>query len=298
MSAENLTSIARRSPGRGLERLVVYIVFGALVGASASAQTSVDSGSENSGILRGEVVDPLGQRIAGASITLEFSSGESLETASDADGTFEFTGVPTGTHHLRISSPGFQTLTETVDIDIMERSQVTHALEIEGITSKVTVTAPSPEGYDAPQAAAATRLNIPILQTPFSVQVIPSRVIKDQNALGLEEIYTNVSGITEAGNTLNAQTEIRPVIRGFEAAILLRNGLRATTVGAIDTVNIESVEVLKGPASILYGALEPGGVLNYTTKKPLMAPQYEVTQQFGTEEHIRTTFDATGPDRR
>jgi iron complex outermembrane recepter protein len=101
------------------------------------------------------------------------------------------------------------------------------------------------------------RLGLPLrrgstsLLSKLSVQVVPTRVIEDQNALGIEDVYVNISGVAPAGNTLNAQTEVRPMIRGFESGVPLRNGLRATTVGAVDSVNIESVEVLKGPASPL-----------------------------------------------
>ena len=183
---------------------------------------------------------------------------------------------PAGSHSLTVASTGFEPRTLLVDVGSNGAAPVSVELDIVGISAQLTVTAPAPDGYDAPRAAAATRLNIPVIETPFSVQVVPLRVIEDQNALGLEEAYANVSGVVEAGNTLNAQTEIRPHhprVRG--GPVPLRNGLRATTVGAVDLINIESVEVLKGPASILYGALEPGGVVNYTTKKPLMAPRYE-----------------------
>lgn len=245
--------------------------------------------------LGGEVQDPQGQRIAGADVVLVLDTGEVRETSSDARGEFRVEEVPDGSHSLTVASPGFEPRTLPVDVGANGAAPVTVALDIVGISAQLTVTAPAPDGYDAPRAAAATRLNIPVIETPVSVQVVPLRVIEDQNALGLEEAYANVSGVVEAGNTLNAQTEIRPIIRGFEAAVPLRNGLRATTVGAVDLINIESVEVLKGPASILYGALEPGGVVNYTTKKPLMAPRYEFGQQFGSYGHSRTTLDATGP---
>lgn len=245
--------------------------------------------------LAGEVVDPLGQRIVGATVILEPSGEGPLETRTDARGTFRFERLVSGSYSLTATSPGFAAETTDVEVAAGGETNVSLQLELVNITSQLTVTAPSPDGYGAVRAAAATRLNIPIIETPFSVQVVPTRVIEDQNALGLEDVYMNISGVAQAGNTLNAQTEVRPMIRGFEAAVPLRNGLRATTVGAVDSINIESVEVLKGPASILYGALEPGGVLNYTTKKPLMAPRFEVTQQFGADDHVRTTFDATGP---
>lgn len=149
--------------------------------------------------------------------------------------------------------------------------------------------------YLPDRANTATKTNAPILEVPASIQVVPEQVIEDQAALGLEEVYTNVSGATQAGNTLNAQSEVRPFIRGFESQILLRNGMRATSTGAVDLINIESVEVLKGPSSILYGRIEPGGILNFNTKKPLPEPFYEVNQQFGNYDHYRTTFDTTGP---
>ena len=59
--------------------------------------------------------------------------------------------------------------------------------------------------------------------------------------------------------------------------------------------NVESVEVLKGSAAILYGMVEPGGMVNVITKQPLATPYYSVNQQFGSYDMYRTTADATGP---
>lgn len=151
------------------------------------------------------------------------------------------------------------------------------------------------EGYLAPQAATATKTDTPIIDLPGSVQVVPREVIEDQGALNLKDVYENVSSVQQAGNTLNAQSEVLPIIRGFESPTLLRNGLRSTQVGAVDLVNVERVEVLKGPASILYGALEPGGIINYVTKKPQPVASYSIGQQIGSEDFFRTATDITGP---
>ena len=261
----------------------------------SSYATPSQGAEQGRGTIAGEVTDQTGQRIPGAVVLLQTVSGERRETTSDARGEFAFDDLASGPYRVTASITGFTTGTTEVAVEAGVGRRITLALGLDGITAQVTVMAPSPQGYDAPRAAAATRLNVPIIDTPVSVQVVPRRVIEDQAALGLEDVYTNVSGVAESGNTLNAQTEIRPMIRGFDTAVPLRNGLRATTVGAVDLVNIDSVEVLKGPASILYGAIEPGGVLNYVTKKPLMAPRYDVAQQFGTNNHLRTTIDATGP---
>ena len=152
-----------------------------------------------------------------------------------------------------------------------------------------------PKTYTRSEAPSLLKLDVLISELPQSVAVVPEQVIEDQAAQTLKDVFRNVSGVFESGNTLNAQSEVLPVIRGFEAPFVFRNGMRATQVGSVDLFNIESVEVLKGPASILFGGLEPGGVLNYTTKKPLDTPFNEVVQQFGSYDYYRTTVDSTGP---
>src|SRR3546814_966282 len=106
------------------------------------------------------------------------------------------------------------------------------------------------EGYRASRSATGSKTDTPILELPASVQVVPRQVIEDQGALNLKDVYENVSSVQQAGNTLNAQAEVLPIIRGFESPTLLRNGLRATTAGTVDLASVERVEVLTGPASI------------------------------------------------
>lgn len=151
------------------------------------------------------------------------------------------------------------------------------------------------EGYRATRSATATKTDTPISETPASIQVVPRQIIKDQGAQNLKDVYENVSGVVQAGNTLNAQSEVLPFIRGFESSVLRRNGLRATNVGTVDLVNVERVEVLKGPASILYGAIEPGGMLNVVTKRPQATAAYDIDAEAGSYDHYRTTADLTGP---
>jgi iron complex outermembrane receptor protein len=153
----------------------------------------------------------------------------------------------------------------------------------------------TPTLYTANESPSLLKLGVPLTETPQTATVVTKEVIEDQAAQNLKDVFRNVSGVFESGNTLNAQSEVLPVIRGFEAPFVFRNGMRATQVGSVDLFNIESVEVLKGPASILFGGLEPGGVLNFTTKKPLATPFHEIEQSFGSYDYYRTTFDSTGP---
>jgi iron complex outermembrane recepter protein len=68
-----------------------------------------------------------------------------------------------------------------------------------------------------------------------------------------------------------------------------------TQQGLRDTSGLERVEVLKGPGSILFGRIEPGGIVNMVPKSPLATPYYALQQQFGSFDFYRTTIDATGP---
>lgn len=88
-------------------------------------------------------------------------------------------------------------------------------------------------------------------------------------------------------------------VRGFADATTLRDSFRDsfTESGLTlrDPANIEQIEVLKGPASVLYGNVEPGGVINIVTKQPLADPFYSTNLSVGTYSFYRPSFDLSGP---
>ncbi|NOU22118.1 MAG: TonB-dependent receptor plug domain-containing protein, partial [Methyloglobulus sp.] len=141
------------------------------------------------------------------------------------------------------------------------------------------------------------------METPLNVQVISKQVLKDQQVIRLSDAFKNVSGVVSRTNTASTfgggilgGTEQGIFLRGFESQTFFRNGFRLQQGSASKGfANVESVEVLKGPAAILYGLVEPGGMVNVITKQPLATPYYGFTQQFGSYDLYRTTLDATGP---
>ena len=159
---------------------------------------------------------------------------------------------------------------------------------------------PYNEDYVLPSATAGTKTDTPIMETPLNVQVISKQVMKDQQVVTLNDALKNVSGVTTTSQTADTgggnQMNNVTFIRGFSSETFFRDGFRLQYGGASrEMANIESVEVLKGPAAILYGMVEPGGMVNVVTKKPLATPYYAATQQFGSYNLYRTTLDATGP---
>jgi iron complex outermembrane receptor protein len=179
-----------------------------------------------------------------------------------------------------------------------ESSSSTTTLAPVTVTGTVIYDATDPYNpdYSLPNASTATKTDTSIMETPFSVQVVPQQILKDQQVVNLQDATKNISGVQTSfgyGNLYQAFT-----IRGFETNNVLRNGQRsAGGVGRsmVEMANVNSVEILKGPAAMLYGRLDPGGMVNVITNKPLDTPYYSLQQQFGSYDLYRTSIDATGP---
>lgn len=148
-------------------------------------------------------------------------------------------------------------------------------------------------GYRVPNATTGTRTDTRILDVPQAVQVIPAEVLEDQAATDLQDALRNVSGITQGNTTGN--TEDVFAIRGFSLVNILQDGFRTLEGNLRNTANLERIEVLQGPASVLFGSGQPGGVINLVTKQPLAEPFYGVRVRGGTEGFFRPELDISGP---
>ena len=162
----------------------------------------------------------------------------------------------------------------------------------------IQVTGEDKTEYTVPDATAATKVDTPIMQTPVSVQVIPQQVLQDQAVTHLDDALQNVSGVIPNNDSFGTADSF--TIRGFDQEeMTYEDGLRldqySTSGFPRDLANIERIEVVKGPASVLYGQAEPGGLVNIVTKMPLETPYYSLEQQIGSFDTYRTTLDATGP---
>lgn len=147
-------------------------------------------------------------------------------------------------------------------------------------------------GYDVPDATTATKTDTPLRDIPQSIQVVPQQVLKDQNITRIEDATRNVSSVTQRKGNGGINDDY--IIRGFAATEELRNGFKI--IDAYENpANIERVEVLKGPASVLYGQFEPGGVVNYIIKQPLSDPFYSGEFTVGSYDFFRPSLDISGP---
>lgn len=150
------------------------------------------------------------------------------------------------------------------------------------------------KGYRATVAPTANKSDTPVQQTPFSIQTVTRELIEDRGVTTFGEAIRTVPGITNQVGFGGMNDRFR--LRGFSTEANLKNGVRrANSVAIDDLINIEQIEVLKGPSSALYGRFEPGGVVNLVTKKPLMEQRTHVDFTAGRYDFQRSTMDTSGP---
>ena len=152
------------------------------------------------------------------------------------------------------------------------------------------------ERYIRRKAPGVIKSNADLMNTPQSVQIVPKQVIRDQQARTLEEAARNVSNV---GNATGLTTGDTLSIRGFQTSLFLIDGLPnfTGTLGFAprELTQFSRIEVLKGPSSVLFGSIEPGGALNLVSKKPLGDPYYEVELSHGRFQNNVASVDLTGP---
>jgi catecholate siderophore receptor len=143
--------------------------------------------------------------------------------------------------------------------------------------------------YTRASSTSATKLAVPLKDVPQTVNVVPAAVLKDQNATSLQDALGNVPGVSfSVGDGQRDQVSIR----GFSAINdQYVDGVRDDALYFRDLSNIERVEVLKGPSSVLYGRGSSGGLINRITKKPQAEPVREIAVTLGQDDKQRMSID-------
>ncbi|HDJ1438503.1 TPA: TonB-dependent siderophore receptor [Serratia rubidaea] len=155
--------------------------------------------------------------------------------------------------------------------------------------------APAAESYQPLTSVTGTRSETSLLNVPQAVDVVPTQVLTDRAVSSLDEALYNVSGITQS-NTLGG-TQDAVMKRGFgdnRDGSILRDGVRSVQARNF-TPTTERVEVLKGPASMLYGMGEPGGMINMISKKPQLQQHTHVEGWGSSFKGGGGQLDVTGP---
>lgn len=147
-------------------------------------------------------------------------------------------------------------------------------------------------------SGTATKSNMELMETPAAVVVVDEFLLQQQSNSTLQDAIRNVSGLTQAGNNYGIGDSL--IVRGLGANYVIDGmyggaGLDNTYNPTRTLTNIESIEVLKGPATGLYGIGSAGGVINLIEKKPQFTEQTEFMARLGDWDHYALTVDTTAP---
>ena len=152
---------------------------------------------------------------------------------------------------------------------------------------------PKADGYSSGSSTAGSLVDVPNLDLPSAVDVISEDLRRDQQAVQMDDLVRDIGGAVKVND------ERRPdafVLRGFtvESWDFRKDGFQDPTYTPRDMANVDTIEILKGPASVLYGGSQPGGTVNFITKNPQADPFQTVGAQFGSFGLQRYTVDSNG----
>ena len=244
--------------------------------------------------IRGLITDNNGNPISEATISVK---GQKRAVRTKGNGYFTISDLPSGETTIVVHAIGYATQQRTlkltnksyqgIDFVLQERSDALPTVDVMGRRE---------QSYKNSVSFVGTKTATALKDVPQSINYVTKELILDQGAITVNDVVRNMSGV----NPYSFYNDFS--IRGFRAtgnrnSGNLVNGMRTQTSlwRQSSLANIERVEVIKGPASALFGNAAPGGVINRVTKKPLDVARQSVTLTTGSFGTTRAYTDLTGP---
>ena len=237
--------------------------------------------------ISGSVSDPQGV-VPGVSITLKESGGPSRQTISGDAGTYRFDGLRPGSYELSFSRSGFETANRTITL-ADQAATLNVTLSIGAVSTSIDV-------IEVAGRATASRMPVSDLELPVQVSGISQQVLQSQGINDMVTALRNVSGATafRAYGMYEYYT-----IRGFnipyQSAVVLVDGMRLEGNRLNSQLtNVDRIEVLKGPSSILFGGQAMSAAINMIRKKPQAMPALDAFYRVGRFNAQQGGLGSTG----
>jgi iron complex outermembrane receptor protein len=242
----------------------------------------------------GTVVDGSGSPVPEAVVTLGTAASPSQhQTLTRQDGSFAFESVGDGRYTLRVQR---QTFAEHVqEVSVPQNTPWRVELSPAVLNQSIVVTAQA--GFVVTESSAATKVATPNLEIPQDIQVVNRALIDQRLDFQLADAARTVSGVSRT-NTGSGYLGNSFALRGFTldgAGNYLRDGLKFGTLSFSDLADVAEVQIMKGPASVLYGSSEPGGVISLVSRRAQDDTGGSLQFTGANGDFYRPEFDVTGP---
>lgn len=246
----------------------------------------VQTGFSQLSTIKGVIQDQTEQPLAGVTVEVK---NQRISSITNNQGKFELNADFKYPITLVIRYLGFNT--KEIVLNESNNNLAVQLTESALTLQQVEVIGSIGQGYKPDYTFSATKTGAALIDIPQSVSVITKELIQDQQGFRTGDVVKNVSGV----NQFSAYDDI--TLRGFRSNTQLINGLRTVTGfwSQPNLVNIERVEIIKGPAAAMFGNTDPGGTINRVTKRPLAFDKKSISFSTGSFNTNRATIDLTGP---
>ncbi len=257
--------------------------------AEAAVPTHCSASNGASYKLFGAVTDQSGAVVAHAQLVLACGA-TSVTGTTAADGSFEL-NAPAGKYLLTINEASFGSANQMVTVsEAAAGTKLNPVLHISQLRSTVMVSDTSDNAYVTTVESAGTKTDLPLTEVPQAISVVSRELMEQQGVIKLDDALKNVAGVIPGG-TYDGWDFYR--IRGFDSyGYTFIDGLRGGNGVMEETWGLDTVEVLKGPSSGLYGQAPVGGLVNIVTRKPVPANFANVELTGGSYAYLNPALDA------
>jgi catecholate siderophore receptor len=226
----------------------------AIIGSSAAAVFNASA--------EGRILDPNGLAVSDATVQLLEGDFIVANTTTDAEGNFHLSG-PTGKFRIRVSVPGMAILEEDAQFSPESPVRFDRTLSVAQANDTVVVSAGD---YRVEEQTAATHVPIAPLDLPQTLTTISQDVLRDRAVQSMQEALAYVPGASQIlGEGRRDQVSIRGMNANTDQYI---DGIKDDATYYRDLSNTDHIEVVEGPAAVLYGRGTSGGLVDRITKKP------------------------------
>ena len=238
------------------------------------------------------VTDAQGASVSGAHIVM--TCGSVIKSATTNESGVVVVEVPAGSYVMHTEAAGFQTQEKTIHVlASVAASHFDVAMVVRSNAETVTIS--TSNGSLVAASDIGTRTETLLRDVPQSLQIVSRQVLDQQQARSMNDVLRNVAGVVIPWTSGGRYESI--TIRGFTTMNQFKDGFRndpSSNRAPLELSNVERVEVLKGPSSMVFGRLDPSGVVNVVTRAPSPNRALNASYTSGSFRYNQLNLDFTG----